>query len=128
MAVRLLTRVDVELVEFIQSNQFTQSNQNLQHQQNCLTAFTFPVWFPLSLTLGSFIFLAIEGGASQMHQRTLASTNRQVKSSQRTDTSNLTAISKSLFLETFEARQRTVESIWEITVSLNILYRENWTR
>lgn len=27
-----------------------------------------------------------------------------------------------------EARSRTVENIWEITVSLNILYRENWTR
>lgn len=27
-----------------------------------------------------------------------------------------------------ESRARTVETIWEITVSLNILYRDNWTR
>lgn len=27
-----------------------------------------------------------------------------------------------------EARQKTVENIWDITVSLNILYRDNWTR
>ncbi|XP_022171044.1 uncharacterized protein LOC111034234 [Myzus persicae] len=27
-----------------------------------------------------------------------------------------------------ESRARTVETIWEITVNLNILYRENWTR
>ncbi|XP_063695817.1 TWiK family of potassium channels protein 7 [Culicoides brevitarsis] len=84
--------------------------------------------------LGSFIFLAIEGGASQMHQRTLASTNRQIKlHNTRTaatthDNNNLTAISRNLLQETHEARQRTVENIWDITVSLNILYRENWTR
>lgn len=64
-----------------------------------------------------------------MHQRTLASTNRQMKSPpvSRTDY-NLTKVSKSLMQDTFDARQRTVENIWEITVSLNILYRENWTR
>lgn len=27
-----------------------------------------------------------------------------------------------------ESRQRTVENIWDITISLNILYKENWTR
>jgi hypothetical protein len=27
-----------------------------------------------------------------------------------------------------ESRARTVENIWDITVSLNILYRDNWTR
>lgn len=27
-----------------------------------------------------------------------------------------------------EARHKTVENIWDITVSLNILYRDNWTR
>lgn len=27
-----------------------------------------------------------------------------------------------------DAREQTVESIWEITEHLNILYRENWTR
>lgn len=87
----------------------------------------FSFFFFLSF-LGSFIFLAIEGGASQMHQRTLASTNRQMKSPVKSNEYNLTKMSKSLMQETYEAQQRTVENIWEITVSLNILYRENWTR
>ncbi|XP_035776325.1 uncharacterized protein LOC118458189 [Anopheles albimanus] len=88
--------------------------------------------------LGSFIFLAIEGGASQMQQRTLASTNRHQKQQQqqqqqpinhhgRHDTANLT-FPQLILLEAVEARQKTVENIWDITVSLNILYRENWTR
>ncbi|XP_050069644.1 potassium channel subfamily K member 18 [Anopheles maculipalpis] len=85
--------------------------------------------------LGSFIFLAIEGGASQMHQRTLASTNRHQKQipptnnnhHSRHDTANLT-FPQLILLEAVEARQKTVENIWDITVSLNILYRENWTR
>ncbi|XP_055604672.1 uncharacterized protein LOC129752909 [Uranotaenia lowii] len=77
--------------------------------------------------LGSFIFLAIEGGASQMQQRMLASTNRQLKPLSARSDSNLT-LSQQLLHEALEARQRTVENIWDITVSLNILYRENWTR
>uniref|UniRef100_A0A182K1R4 Potassium channel domain-containing protein n=1 Tax=Anopheles christyi TaxID=43041 RepID=A0A182K1R4_9DIPT len=89
--------------------------------------------------LGSFIFLAIEGGASQMQQRTLASTNRHQKQLPvsnnnnnnnhhgRHDTANLT-FPQLILLEAVEARQKTVENIWDITVSLNILYRENWTR
>lgn len=76
---------------------------------------------------GSFIFLAIEGGASQMQQRMLASTNRQLKPLSTRSDSNLT-LSQQLLHEAIEARQRTVENIWDITVSLNILYRENWTR
>lgn len=76
--------------------------------------------------LGSFIFLAIEGGASTMHQRTLASTNRNRLAPART-ADNVT-FSDVAVSEATEARQRTVENIWDITVSLNILYRENWTR
>lgn len=76
--------------------------------------------------LGSFLFLAIEGGASTMHQRTLASTNRhRISSSRNADNVTLSEITAA---EALEARQKTVENIWEITVSLNILYRENWTR
>uniref|UniRef100_A0AAG5CU30 Potassium channel domain-containing protein n=2 Tax=Anopheles atroparvus TaxID=41427 RepID=A0AAG5CU30_ANOAO len=86
--------------------------------------------------LGSFIFLAVEGGASQMQQRTLAATNRHQKQQStvqsvhhhgRHDTANLT-FPQLILLEAVEARQKTVENIWDITVSLNILYRENWTR
>lgn len=76
--------------------------------------------------LGSFIFLAIEGGASTMHQRTLASTNRnRLIPARATDNVTFSEVAVS---EATEARQRTVENIWDITVSLNILYRENWTR
>ena len=61
-----------------------------------------------------------------MQQRTLASTNRHLLRPQvRTDNVSL---SQTAIQETIEARKRTVENIWEITVSLNILYRENWTR
>lgn len=78
--------------------------------------------------LGSFIFLVIEGGASTMQQRTLASTNRhRVSSSLSRNVDNIT-LSHVTAAEALAARQKTVENIWEITVSLNILYRENWTR
>uniref|UniRef100_A0A1I8Q6B6 Potassium channel domain-containing protein n=1 Tax=Stomoxys calcitrans TaxID=35570 RepID=A0A1I8Q6B6_STOCA len=30
--------------------------------------------------------------------------------------------------DTYDVRQRTIENIWDITVSLNILYKENWTK
>lgn len=36
--------------------------------------------------------------------------------------------SHAAMLAATEARHKTVESIWDITVSLNILYRDNWTR
>ncbi|XP_055715780.1 TWiK family of potassium channels protein 18 isoform X2 [Phlebotomus papatasi] len=78
--------------------------------------------------LGSFIFLAIEGGASTMQQKTLASTNRQMKPSPTTVRSDNVTFSPAAIQDTLEARQRAVENIWDITVSLNILYRENWTR
>lgn len=78
--------------------------------------------------LGAFIFLSIEGAASTMHQRTLASTNRQLQRSQSSRMLDNVTLSDAAVAEALEARQKTVENIWEITVSLNILYRENWTR
>lgn len=41
---------------------------------------------------------------------------------------NLTAALRAAAAAGEESRARTVETIWEITVNLNILYRENWTR
>ncbi|VVC27185.1 Hypothetical protein CINCED_3A016812, partial [Cinara cedri] len=41
---------------------------------------------------------------------------------------NLTVASRAAAAAIDESRARTVETIWEITVNLNILYRENWTR
>jgi potassium channel subfamily K member 18 len=90
-------------------------------------------------TAGSFIFLAIEGGASQMQQRTLASTNRQTKPTQSprnnnnlvnnlsNNSYNMT-LSPAALQDVIEVRDRCVENIWDVTVSLNVLYRENWTR
>jgi hypothetical protein len=86
---------------------------------------------------GSFIFLAIEGGASQMQQRTLASTNRQLKPSQTNTNNNMNTLSShppnvtlspAALQDVVEVRDRCVENIWDVTVSLNVLYRENWTR
>lgn len=71
--------------------------------------------------VGSVIFLAIEGGGGGgvQHQilATTSDANRQFNGS-----------SAELRRRNDEARARTVESIWDITVSLNILYRDNWTR
>lgn len=86
------------------------------------------MWYCLSQYLGSFIFLAIEGGASTMQQRTLASTNRQLLRPPPQSRLDNVSLSQATVNEATEARQRTVENIWDITVSLNILYRENWTR
>nr|XP_023029480.1 TWiK family of potassium channels protein 7-like [Leptinotarsa decemlineata] len=74
--------------------------------------------------IGSVIFLAIEGGSSYQHQ-ILATTSLSTNSNTKTKHANHTAELKA---RTDEARARTVESIWDITVSLNILYRDNWTR
>ncbi|KAJ8916698.1 hypothetical protein NQ315_000343 [Exocentrus adspersus] len=76
--------------------------------------------------IGSVIFLAIEGGNTYQHQ-ILATTSLST---------NLPAGGKKQLLNrtvelkarTDKARVKTVENIWEITVSLNILYRDNWTR
>ncbi|EFN62682.1 hypothetical protein EAG_10034 [Camponotus floridanus] len=71
--------------------------------------------------LGSFIFLAIEGGADVgLQQRTLVTTIVGNQHTRR-NTSALLKLNH-------EARAKTVENIWLITEHLNILYRENWTR
>ncbi|XP_052752017.1 potassium channel subfamily K member 18-like [Galleria mellonella] len=75
--------------------------------------------------LGAFIFLAIEGNASKIHQKTLATTSYQAGDSQKVP---LSKINGTITQASAELRSQTVESIWEITVSLNILYKENWTR
>ncbi|KAK1119515.1 hypothetical protein K0M31_013341 [Melipona bicolor] len=72
--------------------------------------------------LGSFIFLAIEGGADPgMQQRTPTTTIAGNQPTRRNATAWLKQASH-------EARAKTVENIWIITESLNILYRENWTK
>lgn len=62
-----------------------------------------------------------------MQQRTLASTNRHLLRPPSSRTDNI-SLSQAAVHDAMEARQKTVENIWDITVSLNILYRENWTR
>ncbi|CAH2052266.1 unnamed protein product, partial [Iphiclides podalirius] len=76
--------------------------------------------------LGAFIFLAIEGSAAKVHQKTLAATSYQGNENQKTIP--LSKVNSSIAHASAELRTQTVESIWEITVSLNILYKENWTR
>ncbi|XP_026728075.1 potassium channel subfamily K member 18-like [Trichoplusia ni] len=81
----------------------------------------------LAYTLvGAFIFLAIEGGAAKIHQKTLATTSYQANENQKSVP--LTKLNGTISQASAELRSQTVESIWEITVSLNILYKENWTR
>lgn len=76
--------------------------------------------------LGAFIFLAIEGTAAKVHQKTLATTSYQATDNLKTVP--LHKLNGSIAQASAELRSQTVESIWEITVSLNILYKENWTR
>ncbi|XP_049879515.1 potassium channel subfamily K member 18-like [Pectinophora gossypiella] len=75
--------------------------------------------------LGAFIFLAIEGTAAKVHQKTLATTLYQAEIQK---TAPVAKLNGSIAQASAELRSQTVESIWEITVSLNILYKENWTR
>lgn len=72
--------------------------------------------------IGSFIFLAIEGG-NNVEQQILATTSnhQHYKKPNFTSSIELTQINA-------EARARTVENIWNMTESLNILYKDNWTR
>ncbi|KAK0091148.1 hypothetical protein PV326_003668 [Microctonus aethiopoides] len=73
--------------------------------------------------LGSFIFLAIEGGADGgLQQRTLATT---IPSGNQPSRRNITAWLNKVHRD---EREKTVERIWGITEQLNILYRDNWTR
>lgn len=82
--------------------------------------------------LGSVIFLSIEGGAEVPVRPRILPDKQKIthkdspnkKDEYDYDYGNLT-LSANYF---WEARSRAVENIWEITVSLNILYRENWTR
>ncbi|KAF0763357.1 Potassium channel subfamily K member 18 [Aphis craccivora] len=81
---------------------------------------------------GALIFLSIEGdvdavdavdvddgaGGSPVREAGLLPSQPQ----------NLTAAWMAAAAAGEESRARTVETIWEITVNLNILYRENWTR
>lgn len=84
--------------------------------------------------LGSVIFLSIEGGAEFPVRPRILPDKQKITHKDNNpnkkdveydyDYGNLT-LSANYF---WEARSRAVENIWEITVSLNILYRENWTR
>ncbi|KAJ8934662.1 hypothetical protein NQ314_013228 [Rhamnusium bicolor] len=69
---------------------------------------------------------AIEGGSSYQHQ-ILATTSLSTNLNNNNNKKYLNH-SAELKAKTDEARVKTVENIWEITVSLNILYRDNWTR
>lgn len=83
--------------------------------------------------LGSFIFLAIEGGAEVPARPRILPDRQKLGHREQNNTSKVTGddydgnmtLSANYF---WDARSRAVENIWEITVSLNILYRENWTR
>jgi hypothetical protein len=90
--------------------------------------------------LGSFVFLAIEGGGSgssnaHYHRPStsliaVTSNIDNQKRPQGQNSSQDTAVPTSSWLRRVadESRARTVENSWDITVSLNILYRDNWTR
>lgn len=77
---------------------------------------------------GALIFLSIEGDADAVDPD--ADDDGPVRSAglMPAQHQNLTAAWAAAAAAGEESRARTVETIWEITVNLNILYRENWTR
>lgn len=91
----------------------------------CITNLGIFVLLLVYTLLGAFIFLAIEGSAAKVHQKTLATTSYQANDQKSVPLSKLNG---TITQASAELRSQTVESIWEITVSLNILYKENWTR
>ncbi|KAK9876217.1 hypothetical protein WA026_012516 [Henosepilachna vigintioctopunctata] len=72
--------------------------------------------------IGSIIFLSIEGGSVYQYQQILATTANTDR--RLANNSSLSALNA----KNEKARAKTVENIWDITYSLNILYRDNWTR
>lgn len=74
--------------------------------------------------IGSVIFLAIEGNNNDNIQHQILATTSMATNM------NYKRINNNTILKTRndEARERTVENIWDITVNLNILYRDNWTK
>lgn len=75
--------------------------------------------------IGAVIFLIVEGDSGFY---SISSSSRSkihsVAGQNRRPASNATWLARI----SEESRAKTVENIWDITVSLNILYRENWTR
>lgn len=87
---------------------------------------------------GALMFLSIEGDADEAAAVAAAADGGTVRIAglqqpeqqrqQQQQQQNLTAVWLAAAAAGEESRARTVESIWEITVNLNILYRDNWTR
>lgn len=79
---------------------------------------------------GALMFLSIEGDADAAAEPDDGggSAVRLAGLMPASPAQNLTAAWLAAVAAGEESRARTVETIWEITVNLNILYRENWTR
>lgn len=92
----------------------------------CITNLGIFIILLIYTLVGAFIFLAIEGSAAKVHQKTLATTSYHANEYKKSNT--VPKVNSSIAQVSAELRSQTVESIWEITVSLNILYKENWTR
>lgn len=77
---------------------------------------------------GALIFLSIEGDADAADDGGGNGGPVRLAGLMPAQQQNLTAAWMAAAAAGEESRARTVETIWEITVNLNILYRENWTR
>ncbi|RZF44600.1 hypothetical protein LSTR_LSTR010762 [Laodelphax striatellus] len=112
--------------------------------RNCVGNIAISILLIFYTLIGAIIFLIVEGGSGMNVRRSesrtkvnspdnlqlsnnnsngyLAMSTRNMNSSVNNHTAELLSVIGD------GPRTHTVENIWDITVSLNILYRENWTR
>lgn len=96
--------------------------RNRKLARGCLSNLTICLILVGYTFLGAIIFLAIEGGSFFYNFSSNKNVGPAIASvSPRFNGSWLDRLGE-------EPRAKTVENIWEITVNLNILYKENWTR
>lgn len=95
--------------ENMNETRIIEKNKKRKVVKGCISSFTVCLGLISYTFLGAILFVIIEGDGL------LSRKNNNNNELLTTNFGN-------------EPRERAVENIWEITVNLNILYRENWTK
>lgn len=102
--------------------------------RSCVGNIVITILLIIYTLIGSIIFLLIEGGITDLsyynynndYYNKLNYLSNYNLTNGSNNANNSLVTNFSILGE--ESRIKTVENIWDITVNLNILYRENWTR